>query len=142
MPLTQISQIAASIKILLGDSTTFTNRRFDQLFDLDQIGESDDTDSFIVEGQVTDQAILFGKIVSPTFIFIKWESRETGGGVSTDGTLSPVTIKVNGSTAQTTNYYLAITLIPATDTLPTTITFSTLVDTNTLVTKFIIGRID
>lgn len=140
MPLTLSNLIQASIKILVATDTTFTNRLYDDLLDIDQTTEDVHNYISLFTGQQTDKAIDFGDIVSPTFIFILVNSRSTGGGSPQDGTHQPVLWKVNTSTEFDSDTLLFYTADPLIDDLPTTITFSTLADTNTEVTVLIGGR--
>lgn len=140
MPLTLSSLIQASIKILVGTDSTFSNRLYDDLLDIDQTTELIHNYTSIFEGQQTDKAIDFGDVVSPTFIFIIFNSRSTGTGAPADGTHQPTLVKIEGSTAFDSDTILLYTSDPLIDTLPNTIIFSTLADTNTEVTVLIGGR--
>jgi len=141
MPLSLVNFIQASIKILVGTDTTFTNRLYDDILDIDQTTELIQSYTSIFDGQQTDKAIAFGDVVAPTFIFIRVESRSTGSGTPADGTHQPVVWKVNGqTTAFDSDILLFYTTDPAIDTVPTALSFSTLADTNTEVTVVIGGR--
>lgn len=134
------TEIQSSLKILAADDTTFKNRKEDTITDFDLSTENIETNEYFESAQVTDQVIDFGKIVSPVYIFLKFISQADGGGVNADGTHEPVTIKVNTSTNITTDTLLLQTDDPINDTLPTTITWSSVANSTTKVTQVIAGR--
>jgi len=134
------TELQSSIKILVGDTSSFTNRKEDTLTDLSLSTENAETNEYFESAQVTDQVIDFGKVVSPVFIYLKFISQADGNGANADGTHEPITIKVNTSTAITTDTLLLQTDDAINDTLPTTITWSSVANSTTKVTQVILGR--
>lgn len=141
MPLSLTTLIQASLKILVGTDTTFSNRLYDDLLDMDQTTEVLNNYTTIYEGQQTNKVIQFGDVVSPTFIFILINSRATGGGSNADGTHEAVIWAIAGSTVDfDSDTILLYTSDADNDTLPTAIDFSSVANSNTEVTVVIGGR--
>tara|TARA_R110002126_G_scaffold253121_1_gene396180 strand:+ start:1426 stop:1854 length:429 start_codon:yes stop_codon:yes gene_type:complete len=140
MALTQTSLLQARISLLVGSEAAYTNRLFDKNFTLDQSTEEVHSDTYFVDGTVTDQAISLGKVNTPTFIYIHFESKYNGDNSTTDNEAAPVTMKIDGGTAYQSNYFLAGVTDQTNDAVTSTITFSTASDTDTIVTLLVLGR--
>jgi hypothetical protein len=134
------TNISSSFKLLASKDTTYSNRIADFLQDLSIATEVAEVAEFFESAQVTDQAIDFGNVTSPTFIYIRFTSQADGNGSNADGTHEAITVKINSSTAITTDTVLLQTSDPTNDTLPTTITWSSVADSTTKVQVFIAGR--
>jgi len=140
MALTQTSILEGKIKLLVGGQAAFTDRKFDQNFDFGQTTEETHSSSYRIDGAVTDQAISLGKVNTPTFIFIKFNSKYNGDNSTTEDAEAAVTIKVDGGTAYTTNYFLAAVTDVTNNNVTSTITFTTLADTDTNIDLLVLGR--
>ena len=140
MALSQSSILAGGLKLLIGSETAMTNRFIDKNFPLAHTTEETNVDRFFVDGTVTDQAISLGKVNTPTMIFIHFESKFNGDNSTTEDAEAKVTIKVDGGTAYATNYFFAMVGDPINDAVTSTITFSTLSDTDTIVDVVVMGR--
>ena len=140
MALSQTTKLKASLSLLMGDDAAYTNRQVDENITLDQDTEENHVSKYFVDGTVTDQAISLGKVNTPTFIFIEFQSKFNGSGGTTDNQDAAVTIKVDGGTAYQTNYFLAAVADTANDAVTSTLTFSTLANSDTIVTLRVMGR--
>lgn len=132
--------ISSSFKLLSSRDTTYEDRVADFLYDLGHTTEIQHTYEDYEAAQVTDKAIDFGQVVSPTFIFIKYISEADGNGSNADGTHEAVTSKIATSSATTSDTILLQTDDPTNDTLTTSITFSTVANSTTKVIVYIAGR--
>lgn len=140
MALLPTTLVQARFKLILGTDPAFTSRPFEENFTLDQTTEEAHTSTYFVDGTVTDEAISMGKVNSPTFIYVRFVSKYNGDNSTTEDQDALVTVKVDGGTAYTTNSFLAEVTDPVNDTTTSTITFSTLADTDTIVTLVVLGR--
>jgi len=140
MALTQTSKISAKLNLLVGSESAFTNRRVDQNYDMSQSTEENETSSYRIDGAVTDQAISMGKVNTPTFIYVRFVSKYNGDNSTTDNATAEVTIKVDGGTAYATNSFLAEVTDTTNSNVTSTLTFTTLADTDTNVEVIILGR--
>lgn len=140
MVLSLSRRIAASIKLLTGSDAAFTTTQIDRIIDINQTNEELLVEDFVVDGAVTDQAISLGKVTSPTFIYIKWESKFNGDNSTTEDQDALVTIKVNSGTLYSANHFIAAVDDITNDTTVSTISFTTLADTDTIVSVVALGR--
>jgi len=131
----------AKIKIVMAKDATFDSKTFDELFTLDQSTEESISYRDFVSGAVADQAISFGGIAKPTFIFILFESRGDGNGAIADNVRAKVEVKIAGASVNSTSDFILLgTQDPTNEDITTDIKFTTLADTDTTFTVVIAGR--
>ena len=137
------TSLQARLKLLVARDSTFNEIELDKLFNLDQTSEEYHYTRFKVDGAVADQAIDFGKVNSPTFIFIQWSSTDPDA-TPVDDPLN-VTVKIDSAAAGSVMHSLLLDVQdPLLDLLTKDITFSTEAGTSTNseteVTVLIMGR--
>jgi len=135
-----VTVIQSSLKILSAPNSTFTDRSFDDTIDFDQTTEVFNSYSTQYTGQAIGQVIDFGEVAFPTFIFIKFTSTADGNGANPLGTHEKVVFSINGSTNDNTDLIFLWTADAINDTLPNTITFDSVLNSNTNVRVFVAGR--
>ena len=135
------TEVMARVKIAMSKDSTFDSKTFDDLFSLDQSTEESISYRDFVSGAVADQAIDFGGIASPTFIFILFESRGDGVGAIADNVRAKVEVKIGGAAANSTSDFIMLgTQDPTNEDITTDIKFTTLADTDTTFTVVIAGK--
>ena len=140
MVLTQKTEILARLKVMASRSATFDSKTFERTFNVDQSTQESNSYEDFDDGQVTDKAISFGTVDSPTFVLIFFNSRFNGENGTVEDDHASVTVKIDGGAAVTTDMVLLLTNDPVNDTTTSTITYSTLADTDTVASVFIAGR--
>ena len=133
-------RIQASIKLLAGSEAAFTSRQIDRIIQINQTNEELIVEDYKIDGAVTDQAISFGKVTAPTFVYVQWQSKYNGDNSTTEDQDALVTAKINSGTLYNTNHFFAAVDDITNDTTVSTITFTTLADTDTIVSVVILGR--
>ena len=131
--------VQASIKLLSADDSTFQNRSIDDIFDFDQTTILSNSYSTIYPAQVTGQAIDFGEVAIPTFVFVRFTSTATGAGTNAIGTHEAVSFRINGGTSDHSDLIMLWTGDPDSDILPNTIVFDTVSNSSTNVQVFVAG---
>ena len=142
MALSQIVYSAVKLQLLASRDTAYANRLAEEIIDLGQTTEEVVVHDYYVDGQVTDEAIDFGKVTSPTFVYIRFESRFNGDNSTTEDAHAAVTAKIATSSAITTDHILLMSGDNDNDEVTSNITFSTLADTDTRVYALILGEKD
>lgn len=140
MALTQTANLKARLLLAVSDSAAFIDTDYDKAFTFDISSEEVFSNRQYIDGVVTDQAVSLGGVTSPSFIFVKFNSRYNGDNSTTEDAHAPVTVKIDGGSAFKTDYVLLGTLDPTNDTITSTISFTTIADTDTQVDVLVVGQ--
>lgn len=140
MALSSTANLLARIKIMAAGDDAFTNKDFELVLNIDQTVEEANHDRQKIDGVVTDKAVSLGGVTTPTFIFVKITSKFDGAGGTTEDDAAVVQIKIDGGTAFDCNQFLLAVDDTVSDQVTSTITYTTLANTDTIVDTYVVGR--